>query len=157
MTQFSSATAQLNSHVFSDDEKEARFMQYNRNQNDKQTNECKQVRSKTLLEIDDMERRAELMIRDGILEEERICLQIKERNKSREFGRDDQATNNIVRQRLDAMYRKANAARSAYQQYIEQANSCFTHTAQFFSLLHLRRHTRKTYMISTLTFVGTSC
>ena len=130
MTQLPSAAAQFFSCVFSDDEKEARFVQYNRNQHDKQINKCMQLRSATLLEIEDTTRRAERMIQDGISKEERICAQIKQDN-------DDQATNNTVRERLDAMFRNAATARSAYKHYNTGVNSYFPHTAHFFSLLYV--------------------
>jgi len=144
MTQFPSAAAQLNSHVFSDHEKEARFVQYNQNEKDKQINKCQQVRSKTLLEIEHVTRRAEKLILDGKSKEEQICAQMKEDN-------DDQATNNTVRERLDAMFRNTATARSAYQYYNKEVNSYFPHTAQCFSLLYLARHTLLPYMVSTCT------
>jgi len=144
MTQFPSAAAQLNSHVFSDDEKEARFVQYNQNQKDKQIKKKQQLQSETRLEIEDVTRRAEKLILDGNTKEERICAQMKEDN-------DDQTTNNTVRERMDAMFRNTASARSAYQHYNKEVNFYFPHTAHCFSLLYLARHTLLPYMISTCT------
>jgi len=136
--------AQLNSHVFSDDEKEARFVQYNQNQKDKQIKKKQQLQSETRLEIEDVTRRAEKLILDGNTREEQICAQMKEDN-------DDQATNDTVRERLDAMFRNTVTARSAYQHYNKEVNFYCPHTAHCFSLSCLARHTLLRNMISTCT------
>jgi len=113
MTLFRSDAAKFYPYVSTDAEKEARFVQFNQNQNDKHANACKKVRSKTLLEIEDISMRAEKFIQDSITEEQRACTQLRERNKS---------LGTYGLQRKPLLTKKAEIARNAYKLFNDKVN-----------------------------------